>query len=76
MKETITAREIGRLKNLNVEEKDGFIVVAGRAKGLQRFFGNIIFQSSGCSRVAFLVMHWAQKQNHDTRDVAMSIACC
>ena len=32
MKETITVCEVGRLQNFNVEEKDGLIVVAERAK--------------------------------------------
>ena len=77
MKETVTARELGRLKNLNVEEKDGLIVVSGRAKsGLQKFFGkNYLPVLIGSSRVAFLVMLWAHKRNHDARDVTMSIAC-
>ena len=77
MKETVTARELGRLKNLNVEEKDGLIVVSGRAKsGLQKFFGkNYLPVLIGSSRVAFLIMLWAHKQNHDARDVTMSIAC-
>ena len=76
MKETITALEAGRLKNLNVEEKDGLIVVAGRAKsGIQRFVGkNYLPVLIGSSRVAFLIMLWAHKQNHDAIDVTTSIA--
>jgi len=77
MKETNAAREAGRLKNLCVEEKDRLIVVTGRAKsGLQKFFGKEYLPVLiGSSRVAFLVMLWAHNQNHDARDITMSIAC-
>ena len=58
-------------------EKDQLIVVIGRAKsGLQKIFGKDYLSFLICySRVAFLVMLWAHKENHDVRDVTISIAC-
>ena len=77
MKEKREALEAGRLKKLCVEERDQLIVVVGRAKsGIQKFFGkDYLPVLIGSSRVAFLVMLWAHKENHDARDVTMSIAC-
>ena len=77
MKDTKVAEKSGRLSNLFCEEKDGMVVVVGRAKhGMQKFFGKeflpVIVSSS---RVAFLIMLWAHNVNHDGRDITMSIAC-
>ena len=77
MEMTRDANSNGRLSSLCAEERDGLIVVCGRAKaGLQKFFGkDYLPVLMGRSRVAYLVMLWAHKQNHDARDITMSIAC-
>ena len=77
MKDTRLASEEGKLKSLFIEERDGLIVVVGRAqKGLQKLFGKdslpVLMRKS---RIAFLIMLWAHNQNHDARDITMSIAC-
>ena len=76
MKDTLTALEQGKLDHLFCEERDGMIVVVGRAQhGLQKLSGKdflpVVINSS---RIAFLIMLWAHKENHDARDVTMSIA--
>ena len=77
MKDTRIAAESGKLGHLFCEERDGMVVVVGRAKqGMQKFFGKEFLPVIvGSSRVAFLIMLWAHMQNHDARDVTMSIAC-
>ena len=77
MEDTITAEEQGKLKHLFTVEKDGLIVVMGRAKaGLKHFFGKEFLPViMSANRVAFLLMLWAHTQNHDARDITMSIAC-
>ena len=77
MKDTRHALKGGKLRYLLCEEREGMIVVIGRAKhGLQKFFGkNYLPVIMSHSRVAFLIMLWAHKENHDGRDVTMSIAC-
>ena len=39
------------------------------------FLENYLPVLIGSSRVVFLIMLWAHKENHDGRDVAMSIPC-
>ena len=53
------------------------VVVVGRAKhGLQKFFGkNHLPVIMSFSRVAILVMLWVNKQNHNARNITMSIVC-
>ena len=77
MKDTRNAAEHGKLKSLFCEERDGMVVVVGRANhGLQKLFGkDFLPVLIGSSRVAFLIMLWAHKENHDARDITMSIAC-
>ena len=77
MKDTKVAAENGKLRHLFCEERDGMVVVVGRAKkGMQKFFGKEFLPVIvGSSRVAYLIMLWAHMQNHDARDVTMSIAC-
>ena len=60
-----------------VEERDGVIIVVGRAKkGLQKLFGkDCLPVLMSKSRVAELIMLWAHYQNHDARDITMAIAC-
>ena len=77
MQETRDANDKGRLSSLCVEQRDGLIVVTGRAKSavhklLGKEFLPIVV---GKSRVGFLLMLWAHKENHDARDITMSIAC-
>lgn len=66
-----------KLTSLLVEEKDGLVVVVGRAKsGIHKILGKeylpVIMRKT---RVAYLIMLWAHKENHDARDITMSIAC-
>ena len=77
MKDTRIAAESGKLGHLFCKERDGMVVVVGRAnQGMQKFFGKEFLPVIvGSSRVAFLIMLWAHMQNHDARDVTMSIAC-
>ena len=77
MKDTRHALKDGKLRYLLCEEREVMIVVIGRAKhGLQEFFGkNYLPVIMSHSRVAFLIMLWAHKENHDVSDVTMSIAC-
>ena len=77
MEDTRLAVSEGKLKSLCVEERDGLIVVVGRARtGMQNLLGKeylpVLMRKS---RVTFLVMLWAHKENHDARDLTMSIAC-
>ena len=60
-----------------MEDRDGLLVVVGRAReGLHKLLGKeylpVIMRKA---RVAFLIMLWAHKKNHDARDITMSIAC-
>ena len=62
---------------MSVKEKGEHVVVVGRANtGLQKLYGKdhlpVIMVKS---RVARLIMLWAHSQNHDGRDITMSIAC-
>ena len=77
MKETRTAAAKGKLKSLYVEEKDDMLLVVGRANAdIQKLFGkNFLPIIMGITRVAYLIMLWAHKENHDGRDITMSIAC-
>ena len=61
------AVEEGKLKSLLVEEKDGLIIVKGRAsKGISKILGKEYLQViMGQTRVAHLIMLWAHFQNHD-----------
>ena len=58
MPKTKAAWIAGRLRELNVKEEDGVIVVEGRAsRGIRQFFGqNNLPVIMGSTRVAFLVM--------------------
>ena len=76
MSETRAAVKEDKLKSLLVEERDGLIVVVGRAKtGMSKFLGKeylpVLMRKT---RVTFLVMLWAHRENHDYRDLTMSIA--
>ena len=77
MDDTATAKENGKLDHLFTVERDNLIVVVGRAKvALQKFFGqDSLPVIIGSTRIAYLLMLWAHTQNHDARDVTMSIAC-
>ncbi len=58
-------------------ERHGLIVVVGRAKiGLHKFLGkDFLPVIMGTTRIAYMLMLWAHTQNHDARDVTMSISC-
>ena len=77
MSDTRSASAEGKLNSLCVEVKDGLVVVVGRAAdGLHKLLGKdylpVVMRSN---RVAYLLMLWAHKVNHDYRDLTMSIAC-
>ena len=57
------------------EKREIIVVVAGRAKdGLQKFFGKKHLPVIMCvSRVAFLIMFWAHKENHNAHDITFLI---
>ena len=76
MNETKKAHSDGYLKKLYLKERDGLIVVVRRASAeLSRICGKgylpVIMAKS---RVALLIMLWAHYENHDDRDITMSIA--
>ena len=77
MSDTHSALVKGKLDSLCVEERDGLVVVVGRAPdGLHKLLGKeylpVLMRSN---RIAYLIMLWAHKENHDYRDMTMSIAC-
>ena len=76
MKETRQAQSEGRLKKLCIEERNDLIVVVGRASaGLFRFCGkDYLPVVMAKSRVGVLLMLSAHYENHDDRDITMSIA--
>ena len=76
MSDTQDAAKDGKLKSLLVEERNGLIVVIGRAnKGINQLLGkDYLPVLTRQSRVAFLLMLWAHTRNHDYRDITMSIA--
>ena len=73
MKETKKAHSDGHLKKLYLEERDGLIVVVGRASaGLSRICGKgYLPVMMANSRIAVLIMLWAHYENHDDRDITM-----
>ena len=74
MPETKAARDAGRLRELNVKEDDGIIVVEGRASsGMRQFFGqNNLPVIMGSTRVAYLVMLEAHNQDHAGIDITLA----
>ena len=77
MSSTRQAANEKKLTSLLVEEKDGLVVVVGRAQsGIHKLLGKeylpVIMRKT---RVAYLIMLWAHKENHDARDLTMSTAC-
>ena len=62
---------------MNVEEKDELIIVAGKVKsGLQRFSRkNYLLVLDWVIKSYISLNAQALKQNHDAKDVTMSIAC-
>lgn len=66
----------GKLKQLTTWEKDGIVVVTGRAEqGLKNYYGSsylpVIMSST---RTAFLIMLHAHCQDHSNRDVTLATA--
>ena len=76
MKETILAQEKGKLKELDIQDKNGMKVVSGRAKeGLRNFYGiNYLPVIMGHTRIAELVMLAAHNLDHTGRDATQAIA--
>ena len=63
MKDTGAAADNGKLKSLFTEEREGMIVVVGRAKhGLRKLFGKEYLPVLvSKSRIAYLIMLWVIK---------------
>ena len=76
MKETEEAHQQGKLRKLNLQDKNGMKVVVGRAKeGLRQFFGqNYLPVIMGSTRVAELVMLAAHNLDHLGRDITQANA--
>jgi len=74
MPETKAAWKAGRLRELNVKEDDGIIVVEGRAShGMRQFFGQTNLPViMGSTRVAYLVMLEAHNQDHAGKDITLA----
>ena len=76
MKETREALAAGRLKKLCSEERDNLVVVVGRASvGLHKICGKEYLPVvMAKSRVGVLLMLSAHYEDHDDRDITMSLA--
>jgi hypothetical protein len=76
MKDTHDALAKGRLRELDIQQSDGLLVTAGRAKaGLTKFFGKESLPViMGHTRVAYLVMLAAHGKDHCGRDITMATA--
>ena len=76
MKDTRTALEQGKLRELDIHESDGLKVVVGRAAvGLQKFFGKPFLPViMGHTRVTYLIMLSSHCKDHCGRDITMANA--
>ena len=76
MVETRKAHAKGKLTKLTLWEKDGMIIVSGRAsEGLKHFFGaEYLPVIMGHTRVGFLIMMWAHNKDHAGRDTTVVTA--
>ena len=76
MVETRKAHAKGKLTKLTLWEKDGMLVVSGRAsEGLKHFFGaEYLPVIMGHTRVGFLIMMWAHNKDHAGRDTTVVTA--
>ena len=74
MPETVSALKAGRLRELDIQDRNSLKVIQGRAStGIRHFFGQgelpVIM---GSTRLAFLIMLDAHKQDHAGRDITMA----
>ena len=76
MNETREAMSAGKLKELNVVEVDGILVIIGRAQtGLQKLYGtNSLPILMDTSRVAELIMLSAHWKDHTGLDITMALS--
>ena len=76
MKDTEEAQSNGKLRELDLQDKDGLKIVVGRAKaGLRNFFGvNHLPVIMGHTRLAKLIMMAAHYKDHTGRDVTQAMA--
>ena len=76
MSQTVDAIKDGKLKELDIQDKNGLKVVVGRAKaGLCHFFGKgSLPVIMGDTRVAHLIMMSAHWKDHAGRDVTQALA--
>ena len=76
MSETHASVKAGRLKELNIQEVDGIVVMQGRAStGMEKFFGNSALPViMGSTRVAYLIMLDAHCQDHTGRDITLAMS--
>ena len=74
MPETNAASNEGRLKELNVKNDNGIIVIQGRASiGMKQFFGQANLPViMGSTRIAYLIMLDAHKQDHAGKDITLA----
>lgn len=76
MSDTRKAHAEGKLRKLTLWEKDGMLVVSGRAEeGLKLYFGegHLPVLMSG-ARVSNLIMLWAHTRDHAGRDTTLNTA--
>ena len=74
MPDTVAAIQAGRLRELDIQDKEGLKVVKGRASvGMMNFFGQgelpVLMAST---RIAYLIMLDAHCQDHAGRDITIS----
>ena len=74
MPETVSALKAGRSRELDIQDRNGLKVDQGRAStGMRHFFGQgelpVIM---GSTRLAFLIMLDAHKQDHAGRDITIA----
>ena len=76
MPDTVEAIGNGKLKELDIQDKNGLKVVVGRAQaGLRHFFGkDHLPVVMGCTRIAQLIMMTAHWKDHAGRDVTQAMA--
>ena len=74
MPETIEALNAGKLKELNVKNDKGIIIIQGRASaGMKHFFGqDNLPVIMGDTRIAELIMLEAHYQDHAAKDITLA----
>ena len=74
MPDTVSAIRSGRLRELDIQDKDGLKVICGRAStGMRNFFGQSDLPViMGSTRLAYLIMLDSHCQDHAGRDITMA----